>query len=114
MRYFLLYACMGLAAMIPAAHAAHVPATTAATAAPVGIYSTKTTQMGVLLADPAAKAILEKIIPDLVRNPDMQDRASGMTLVEISEAIKPYSPAVLAEPVLASIDAEFAKLPPKK
>jgi hypothetical protein len=89
----------------PAIGADAAPATT------VAKYSTKTTQMSVLLGDPAAKAVLVKHVPQLVANTDIAERAGGMTLSEIGEAIKAYSPDVLSEAVLVKIDADLAALP---
>jgi para-nitrobenzyl esterase len=84
-----------------------------AVAASATAYSTRTTQLSVLLADPAAKAVLEKRLPALVNNPDMADRASGMTLREIADAVKAYSPDLLSEKVLGELDADLAKVPVK-
>lgn len=89
----------------PSLAADAIPAATSAK------YSSKTTPMSVLLGDPAAKAVLVKHVPQLVANPDIAERASGMTLSEIGDAIKAYSPDVLAEAVLARIDADLAALP---
>lgn len=83
----------------------------AAPAATATKYSSKTTPMNLLLADPAAKAVLVKHIPQIVANPDIAERAGGMTLAEIGEAIKAYSPDVLSEAVLAKLDADLAALP---
>lgn len=86
----------------------------AAEAAPVATsvkYSSKNTPMSVLLADPAAKAVLVKHVPQLVANSDISERAGGMTLSEIGDAIKAYSPDVLSEAVLVKIDADLAVLP---
>lgn len=74
-------------------------------------YSSKATPMNLLLADPAAKAVLVKHIPQIVNNPDIAERAGGMTLAEIGDAIKAYSPDVLSEAVLARLDADLAALP---
>ena len=74
-------------------------------------YTSKNTPMSVLLADPAAKAVLVKHVPQLVANPDISERAGGMTLSEIGDAIKAYSPDVLSEAVLVKIDADLAALP---
>lgn len=52
-------------------------------------YSSATTEIGVLLDDPAARS---------------------MTMKDIQQ----YSPAALTDKLLAAIDADFAKLPTKK
>ena len=47
-----------------------------------GKYSVATTRMGVLLADPDAKAVLTKYIPQLVDSADLQ-QATSMSLKDI-------------------------------
>lgn len=76
-------------------------------------YSTSTTQMNVLLANPDTKAVLQKYIPQLLANPDMAERASGMTLQEIQGALKAYAPDLLSDKVLGQIDADLATVPVK-
>lgn len=83
----------------------------AAPAAASAKYTTKTTPMNTLLADPAAKAVLAKHVPQLIANADVAERAGGMTLSEIAEAIKAYSPDMLSEAMLAKIDTDLAALP---
>ncbi|MEJ6012137.1 hypothetical protein [Novosphingobium aquae] len=102
-----------LAAASLAVGSAGAPAL-AADASPAGTaakYTSKTTPMSVLLGDPAAKAVLVKHVPQLVANSDIAERAGGMTLSEIGEAIKAYSPDVLSEAVLVKIDTDLAALP---
>lgn len=82
--------------------AAPVTATTAT-------YSTKDTQLGVLLDDPAAKAVLGKQIPDLIGNEQIT-MARGMSL----KALQNYAGDMLSDEKLAAIDADLAKLPVKK
>lgn len=72
-------------------------------------YTTATTEIGTLLDDPAAKAILEKYIPGMTTN-DQVEMARAMTLKDIQQ----YSPDAVTDKALAQIDAELAKLPPKK
>lgn len=100
-----------LAAVSLAFVSASVMAADAAPAVASAKYSSKNTPMSVLLADPAAKAVLVKHVPQLVANSDISERAGGMTLSEIGEAIKAYSPDVLSEAVLVKIDADLAALP---
>jgi len=69
--------------------------------------------LGVLMADPAAKAVLLKYVPDFAKGGDMLDQASGMTLKEMQGALKPYKPDLLSDKVLAEIDADLAALPAK-
>jgi para-nitrobenzyl esterase len=96
------------AAAAPAA--ATPPASAASAPAPAPAhYTTADTDIGTLLDDPAAKAILDKYIPGMTTS-DQIDMARGMTL----KAIQPYAADKITDAVLANIDAEFAKLPPKK
>jgi len=69
-----------------------------------GSYSTDT-QLGALLDDPRAKAVLERLIPTLVNSNDIR-LARMMTLRQM----RPYSPNILTESVLNEIDAELAKI----
>lgn len=92
-------------------HAQAAPTTP--TVAATGRYSTATTPLSVLFSDPAAKAVVAKSVPNLVSNPDVAERASGMTLKEIQEATKAYAPEMLTDAVLAQIDQDLAKLPAK-
>lgn len=93
--------------------AAAAPATAQsapATAAPAGSghYDTSTTELGTILDDPAAKAIVEKHIPGMTTD-EQVDMARGMTL----KAVQQYSPDAVTDKALAAIDVEFAKLPAK-
>ena len=85
------------------AAAQSTPATTAA-----AHYSTAATNIGDLLDDPAAKAVLDKYIPGMTTNEQI-DMARAMTLKDIQQ----YSPDKITDKVLADIDAEFAKMPAK-
>lgn len=80
----------------PAAHAGHAK------------YTSAETEIGVLLDDPAAKAIIEKHIPGMTTN-DQIDMARGMTL----KMIQQYSPDDVTDARLSAIDADLAKLPAK-
>lgn len=86
------------------AHAQSTPTPAAA----AGHYSTSTTEIGTLLDDPAAKALIEKNIPGMTTN-DQIDMARAMTLKDIQQ----YSPDQVTDKVLAALDADFAKLPAK-
>lgn len=86
-----------LAVMTPTAAFADAPLTTA------------TTDIGTLMDNPAAKAILEKHLPALVANPQFA-QARSLTL----KAVQGYAPDMLPNSKLAAIDAELAKLPPGK
>jgi hypothetical protein len=102
---------VGLAAVVaPVMAGAAAPADPAATQQ-IATYSTSTTALGVLIADPATRAVLVKHIPQLVEKSDIAERASGMTLKEMQEALRAYSPDLLSDEVLAKIDVDLAALP---
>ena len=79
-----------------------------APAAPAAAMSTATTDLGTLLDNPAAKAVLEKHIPALVSNPQIE-MARSMTLKQIQG----FAGDALSDAKLADIDADLAKLPAK-
>ena len=103
----------GSAMLLGASPALPQPASTppaAAAAAPT--YSSTTSQLGTLLANPATKAVLLKHVPQMVNGlGDNLERASGMTLKEMQEALKAYSPDTLPDAKLAAIDLDLAKIP---
>jgi hypothetical protein len=72
-------------------------------------YTTADTSIGTLLDDPAAKEVLAKHLPQLV-NGGQADQARPLTL----KAIQQYAPDAFPDKVLAAIDADLAKLPPRK
>ena len=113
---FVRFACGSLLAM--SASIALAQAQPAAPAAPAPKYSTNTTTLGTLMADPAAKAVLTKHLPEMLNRETpggggIQDQASGMTLKEIQEATRAYSGDALSDKRLAEIDQDLAKLPAK-
>jgi len=71
-----------------------------------GHYNSLITPIGVILDDPAAKEVLTRHLPDLVKQPQI-DAARGMTL----NAIKGYLPQLLTDAKLEALDADLAKLP---
>ena len=83
------------------------PAPAATPAAPA--YTVADTDIGTLLDDPAAKAILDKNIPGFTANPQI-DMARSMTL----KAVQAYAADKLTDEALAKVDADLAKLPAKK
>ncbi len=93
---FLILAAAALSLATPAL------AETAATAK----YTSADTELGVLLDNPAAKAIIEKYIPGMTSN-DQVDMARAMTL----KSIQQYAPDDVTDARLAAIDADLAKLP---
>ena len=71
-----------------------------------GHYNSLITPIGTLLDDPAAKAVLERHIPDVVHS-DKINMARGVTL----DALKSYMPQMLTDKTLQEIDGELAALP---
>lgn len=72
-------------------------------------YTTTETDIGTLLDDPAAVAVIEKYVPGF-SSKDQIDMARPMTL----KSIQQFAPETYTDKVLADIDAGFAKLPSKK
>ena len=81
----------------------------AAPAAAATHYTTAETELGVLLDDPAARAVLEKHVPEIKGN-DQIEMGRSMTL----KAILVFAPDTFTAEMLAAIDADLAKLPAKK
>ena len=71
-----------------------------------GPYSITETQIGTLVDDPAAAAVLDEHMPGFTSNPQLS-MARGMTLVEIQS----FYPSVLSEEKLDEINADLAALP---
>jgi cytochrome P450 len=69
-------------------------------------YSTGATRIGALLADPAAKSILDKYFPG-VSGDSRIGLAKGMTL----RAVQKFAPDLFTAEALDAADAELAKLP---
>lgn len=97
-------ALVSVAALTSTALAANAPADAA------GQYSVDTTNVGKLLDDPAANAVLKKMIPSVYGNDMFQTMGRELTL----RAIQQYEPEALSEANLAKLQAELAKLPVKK
>lgn len=97
-----------LALMLAASLAGAAPALAAETpAAPAAAarYSSATTDIGTLLDTPATRAVIDKVLPGLSTNAQI-DMARGMTL----RAIQQFAPDKLTDERLAAVDAELAKL----
>jgi hypothetical protein len=92
-----------LAAAVPAT-AVLAPAAAMAQEAPA--YSTAKTPLGELLANPATQAVLEKHIPGISKNTEVEP-VKGLPLKEIQQ----YAPDRLPDTLLAAIDADLAKVP---
>ena len=78
-------------------------------AAPPAHYTTAGTDLGTLMEDPASMAVLNKHIPEMFKSEQI-NQARSMTLKEVAA----YAADTLTDQLLASIDADLAKLPPKK
>lgn len=72
-------------------------------------YSVTMTVVGTLLDDPAANAILKRMIPAVYANDMFQTMGRSLTL----KAIQQYEPDALSDENLAKIQAELDKLPAK-
>jgi hypothetical protein len=72
-------------------------------------YSVSETPVGTLLDNPAAVAILKRLIPTVYANVQFQSAGRSLTL----KAIQQYEPDALSDENLAKIQAEFDKLPAK-
>lgn len=111
----------GIAVLALAAATALALPATAAETAPAGAtapatpkFSTATTTVGTLMADPAAKAVLVRIVPEFGAASSFSEnleRVSGMTLRELKAAVGAYAPDLLTDARLTQLDEEFAKLP---
>ncbi len=70
-------------------------------------YSTWATPIGVLIEDPAARAVIDSHMPQFSEGP-MLGMARGMTF----RAIQGYAPALFTEETFSAIDADLARLTP--
>ena len=87
-------------AQAPAPAPAAAPATAPAAA---GKLSVKTTAINDILKNPAAKAALEKVLPEISQ---YYDQIGGMTLTEVI----PMSGGALTEAQVAAVQVEFDKI----
>lgn len=104
LQILVLSAVAGMTTMMTLpAFAADVVAATAAH------YSVETTLVGKMLDDPAANALLKRMIPTVYANEMFQSAGRELTL----KAIQQYEPEALSDANLAKIQAELNKLPAK-
>jgi hypothetical protein len=82
---------------------------TAPSPTPAPYYSTSTSKIGDLLANPETKAVLEQDIPKVIHD-DRIGMGTGMTLKEI----QPYAGPDLTDEILAKVDSDLAKVPGPK
>lgn len=75
-------------------------------AAPATRYSTANTKIGSLLADPAAKAVLDKYFPGV-----SDDKRIGMAKSMTLRAVQKFAPDKFTTEALDAADAELASLP---
>jgi para-nitrobenzyl esterase len=94
------------AAAAPMAFAALPAAAEAPAALATDGFSVETTDLGTLLDDAGAKAVLMKYIPAMVSNEQIS-MARAMTLKQLQQ----YSGDSLTDEKLAAIQADLAKLP---
>ncbi|EGF91439.1 para-nitrobenzyl esterase [Asticcacaulis biprosthecium C19] len=73
-----------------------------------GHYASNLTPLGDMLDDPAAKAVLDTHISDIVNSPNI-GMGRSMTLLALQADVP-----TLTKELLARIDADLAKLPPRK
>jgi hypothetical protein len=104
-----------LPAMMVPVSAADAPAPPAASApapkpAAASGYSVSTTLVGKMLDDPAANAVLKKMIPTVYANEMFQTMGREITLKDIQQ----YEPEALSDANLAKLQAELDKLPAKR
>jgi len=69
-------------------------------------YTTAETPLGTILDDPSARAVLEKAMPGISTNPQIE-MARSMTL----KTIQQFAPDQFTDAKLAEIDAGLTQLP---
>ena len=90
-------------AQAPAAAPAAVAPTAAAPAAAAGPMSVEKTPIGTLIANPAAKAVLEKVVPTIDQ---YYDQIKEMTLAQVA----PMSQGALDDAKLKEIQAQLDQI----
>ena len=98
---------LALAALASGALSMMMPAVAAD--APPAHYSVSTTLVGKMLDDPAANAVLQKMIPTVYANEMFKTSGRELTL----KAIQQYEPEALSDANLAKVQAELDKIPAK-
>jgi len=78
----------------------------AQTPVPAPKFSTQTSRLGELAADPAAKAIFLKHFPEVLNHPQFNE-GLDLTMPEVVQ----YLPDVVTPEKLAAMDAELKALP---
>jgi hypothetical protein len=112
LRSLMLTALVGAMPLTMPAMAADAPAKPAAApAAPAAPapYSVSATTVGKMLDDPAANAVLKKMIPSVYANEMFQTMGRDLTLKDIQQ----YETEALSDANLAKLQAELDKIPAK-
>lgn len=107
MRVLLLAAALSASVVTFTAPALADPAPAAAPAAPA--YSTADTSIGDLIDNPATRAVIDKYLPGVSTDPQI-DQGRAMTFRQVQS----YAPDRFSDATLAKIDADLAKVPAKK
>ena len=105
MTFLFVAAALSMAQPAPAAHAHHQPAPQAAPAASARL-SVDATPIADLLANEAAKAVIDRHIPGLSSHPQIS-QAGPMTL----KAVQPYSGGMITDAMLEAVQRDLAALP---
>ena len=71
-------------------------------------YSTATTRIGALLANPETRAIIERHFPEVTADPRIT-----MAKSMIFRLIQKFGPEVFTETALHAVDAELAQIEPE-
>jgi len=103
MKNFVISFALTATVLLPLGANAQEAANTSAS--PTPYYSTSTSKVGDLLANPETKAVLEQDIPKVIHD-DRIGMGAEMTLKEI----QPYAGADLSDEILAKVDADLAKI----
>ena len=107
MKNFVMSVALTATVFLPLGASAQESASSSASPAPY--YSTNTSKVGDLLANPETKAVLEQDIPKVIHD-ERIGMGTGMTLKEI----QPYAGSDLSDEILAKVDADLAKVPAPK
>jgi hypothetical protein len=99
-------ALAALATLAAAPALAQTPAPAAPAAAPAaGALSVETTPIETLVANPAAKAVLDKDLPGLTTH-EAYDQFKGMTLSQVA----PMSQGAITDDLLKTVQADLDKI----
>lgn len=96
------------AALSPVIAHAAPPATASEATKTHAAYTVKDTDLGTMLDDPVAKAILTKNIPEVIGNAQIE-MGRGMTLVQLQQ----YAADQITDEKLAKIQADLDAAKPK-